>query len=75
MVVSVTGPRAANELGGPVIPGYSSCTSFLYNRRQDNDAFNLLRVRPYCVPPFFLKWIGLLRKKQECTYPSKFRKR
>ena len=24
MVVSVTGPRAVNELGGPVIPGTSS---------------------------------------------------
>ena len=24
MVVSVTGPRAANELGGPVIPGIKS---------------------------------------------------
>ena len=24
MVVSVTGPRAVNELGGPVIPGRSS---------------------------------------------------
>ena len=25
MAVSVTGPRAVNELGGPVIPGNPSC--------------------------------------------------
>ena len=35
MAVSVTGPRAVNELGGPVIPGnralYSANTKHLYN--------------------------------------------
>ena len=25
MVVSMTGPRAVNELGGPVIPGRAGC--------------------------------------------------
>ena len=30
MAVSVTGPRAVNELGGPVIPGSKSC-QFMFN--------------------------------------------
>ena len=29
MAVSVTGPRAVNELGGPVIPGKSSLKNFM----------------------------------------------
>ena len=31
MAVSVTGPRAVNELGGPVIPGIGYITSYKLN--------------------------------------------
>ena len=40
MVVSVTGPRAANELGGPVIPGIVYDSSYIHDFRCRH---NLLR--------------------------------
>ena len=33
MAVSVTGPRAVNELGGPVIPGKQRATSYIIDKR------------------------------------------
>ena len=36
MVVSVTGPRAVNELGGPVIPGILTCLHHMVILKSQN---------------------------------------
>ena len=50
MAVSVTGPRAVNELGGPVIPG-SVSTHFIPN----NNFFQKKNKKsPYATPAFLV---------------------